>query len=302
MHCSVNGQPNWYNRRVAAICYVCGSTNWDPKSGSLRDAPSVGVKACSDCGLVIPDAKHPVEIDYASGSMHGSEPLDVAQSRIEGSQDDLRRVRAIFDLMNEGETILDIGCGAGGFIHGLKLGGVSTFGLELDETASAALTLDGFCIWPQLENIPESVRSEVRIVTMFHVLEHLQDPRVFLRRIRETLHNVRLLVVEIPCSEDPLLTLYESQAFSHFTYWSHHEHLHSKRSLELLLSSVFDSFQVKRLQRYGLGNHLSWLAIGKPGGQARMSWAEGTQVDVEYRSAIIAQGFSDSLWAVCKIE
>lgn len=98
---------------MTVICHVCGSANWDQRSGSLRDAPSVGVMESSDCGLVTPDGTHPVKIDYAPGSMHGGTHLDITKSRVEGSQDDLRRVRAILDLINEGETLLDVGCGAG---------------------------------------------------------------------------------------------------------------------------------------------------------------------------------------------
>jgi len=251
---------------------------------------------------VTPDGTHPVKINYVSGSMHGAAGLDLTHSRVEGFHDDVRRVRAILDLVDEGETVLDVGCGVGGFIHGLKREGANAVGLELEEAASLALSAEGVDVWSQLVDMPEGTRTEIRIVTMFHVLEHLQNPRDFLRQILEALPNLRLLVVEIPCSEDPLLTLYESQAFSHFTYWSHHEHLHSKRSLELLLSSVFASYEVKRLQRCGLGNHLGWLAKGKPHGQKGMQWADRTTVDDEYRSAIVAQNFSDSLWAICKIE
>jgi len=98
-HCKLNH----YDSGMAVICYVCGSAKWDQRSGSLRDAPSVGIIECSDCGLVTPDSAHPVKIDYASGSMHGAVGLDPIQSRTEGFHDDQRRVHAMLDQMDKGE-------------------------------------------------------------------------------------------------------------------------------------------------------------------------------------------------------
>lgn len=143
--------------------------------------------------------------------------------------------------------------------------------------------------------MPEVQRREVRVVTMFHVLEHLRDPRMFLREAIQALPNAQLFMIEVPFSEDPLLTLYGCEALSRFTYWSHHEQFHSKRSLESLLGEIFDSVEVSRLQRYGLGNHLGWLSRGQLGGQVALAWPEGSSADEGYRSAVMAQGFSDTL-------
>ena len=284
-----------------ATCYVCGGTEWITRVGSLRDAPSIGVVECRDCGLVVPAGAPQVAIDYWAGTMHGDAPIDLAEWRNSCAEDDQRRVKAVQSLLNAGDAVLDIGCGSGGFIHEMKRVGVPTFGIELDSVACDFLNSEGLSVWPDLAQMPESKRQEVQVATMFHVLEHLRDPRVFLREALEALPNVRLFVIEVPCAEDPLLTLYESEAFSCFTYWSHHEHLHSKRSLESVFWGIFDSIEVSRLQRYGLANHLGWLSRGKPGGQVKMSWLERSPADVEYRSEVIAQGFSDTLWAVALI-
>ena len=178
---------------------------------------------------------------------------------------------------------------------------MNAFGIELDQAASEFLASEGMSVWSDLEQMPEARRGEIQVVTMFHVLEHLPDPRLFLRDAIEALPNARLFVIEVPCSEDPLLTLYKCETFSHFTYWSHHEQLHSKQSLERLLASLFDEREVTRLQRYGLGNHLGWLSRGKPGGQVELAWLDGSPADADYRLRVVGQNFSDTLWAVVKI-
>lgn len=69
----------------------------------------------------------------------------------------------------------------------------------------------------------------------------------------------------------------------------------------MIVDKIFDSVEVSRLQLYGLGNHLGWLSRGQPRGQVALSWLEGSSDDEGYRSAVMAQGFSDTLWAVARI-
>jgi len=136
---------------------------------------------------------------------------------------------------------------------------------------------------------------------MFHMLEQIHDPSEFLREAIAALPNVRHFAFGVPSSKDPLLNLYQYEAFSHFTFWSHREQLRSKRSLDYLLNDLFGDIKATRLQRYGVGNHQCWLSTGKPGGQNQMPVAEVTQFDVFYRSALIFQGSSDSLSVGCHI-
>ena len=43
-----------------------------------------------------------------------------------------------------------------------------------------------------------------------------------LKELAACLKNGGRLVVEVPSSEDALLTLYKNDAFQHFSYWSQH--------------------------------------------------------------------------------
>jgi len=278
-------------------CYVCGTDEWKLREGALRDMPNVGVVECVACGLVMPSAPVRSLINYEGGSMHDGAPADVLTWRREGLCDDIRRAAAVARFAKRGDWVLDFGCGAGGLIHHLRMADLNVVGIEIDRAAREFLHAEGVLVWSQLEDIPSEARSRVRVVTLFHVLEHLPDPRPVLERMMELLPNARTLLIEVPCSEDPLLTLFASAPFSNFTYWSHHEQLHSKRSLESLLSSVFDDVEVTRLQRYGLGNHLGWLSWNKPGGQRELTWLEDSTANDLYCQLLIDNGFSDTLWA-----
>ena len=48
------------------------------------------------------------------------------------------------------------------------------------------------------------------------------DPRHILCEFKKYLAPNGRIVVEVPSSSDTLLTLYESELFQHFTYWSQH--------------------------------------------------------------------------------
>jgi SAM-dependent methyltransferase len=68
----------------------------------------------------------------------------------------------------------------------------------------------------------------------FDVIEHLPDPRNLLERIKEHLGPTGKIIVEVPSADDALLTLYESDPFSRFTYWSCHLYFFNAQTLFLL--------------------------------------------------------------------
>jgi hypothetical protein len=276
-------------------CIFCGSTSWSARVGNLRDAPSVGVRECDGCGVVVPDKEPAVTVDYASGTMFPGGTPDFEQLRLSFLGDSVRRTRML-GAGAKGRSILDIGCGAGGFLSTVK-NGVRNYGIEVDEAARDFSLSTGLSVFAHIDEMASKDLDQVRIVTLFHVLEHIPEPFEFLTSLLGELPNAELLVVEVPCSEDPLLTVLENEAATRYLYWSHHCHLHSARSLRLLLDRVHPNAEVLRVQRYGLANHLGWLHDGRPGGDGRYSWASSEDLNNAYRASITAIGLSDTLWA-----
>ena len=105
------------------------------------------------------------------------------------------------------------------------------------------------------------------IITMFHVLEHIPDPKSILGELTEMLADNGQIIVEVPNADDVLLTLYHNEPFSHFTYWSCHLFLYTATTLQMLFDQTnLKVNYIKQVQRYPLSNHLYWLANGRPGG------------------------------------
>lgn len=285
--------------RVQHSCAFCNGTQWNSRIGRLRDSPDVGVLECQTCGVVVPDGIPKNTIDYANGSMFGKGSPDFAALRMAGLQDNERRVAFVRERL-AGKKIVDIGCGTGGFLSLLDEPS-HHIGVELDAGSRRFCCEDELRVYEHSRAIPEATREQVQVITLFHVVEHLPDPAAFLLDLVNLFPRAGTAIIEVPSSEDPLLTIAVSKSFTEFTYWSHHPNLHSVRSLSLLLNRLPGSFEITRVQRYGLANHLGWWVDGLPGGDARYPWASGREVDVAYRQAVIAHDHGDTLWALLRL-
>ena len=97
-------------------CYLCQSSHFIPRPGSVRDQPSLGILECVDCGLVQLSSKSHIQDGHYEGSgMHGREIISVEQWLADSTKDDSRR----FEMMKTKlprKRLLDFGCGAGGFL------------------------------------------------------------------------------------------------------------------------------------------------------------------------------------------
>ncbi|MGA1844887.1 MAG: class I SAM-dependent methyltransferase [bacterium] len=96
-------------------------------------------------------------------------------------------------------SILDVGCGRGIMIHELRKRGWQVAGTQVSATAGSyirkAFGID--CFVGELPHAPFKRRS-FDIVTMWHVLEHLRDPLLYLRCCRGLLKPGGYLLIEIP--------------------------------------------------------------------------------------------------------
>jgi 2-polyprenyl-3-methyl-5-hydroxy-6-metoxy-1,4-benzoquinol methylase len=144
----------------------------------------------------------------------------------------------------------------------------------------------------------ESAGGGYDLITAFHVMEHLPDPRAMLKTLASMLAKNGRIVIEVPSSEDALLSLYDSDAFQHFTYWSQHLFLFNAETLRRLVEQAgLRIISIQQFQRYPLSNHLHWLSRGKPGGHQEWAFLDSPELESAYGNALATIGKCDTLIA-----
>ena len=134
------------------------------------------------------------------------------------------------------------------------------------------------------------------IITAFHVVEHLKNPKEILKDLSQLLIENGEMIVEVPNSDDALLTLYESNDFQNFTYWSQHLFLFNEKTMtELIKQTGLKLNWIKHIQRYPLANHLYWLSKDKPGGHKKWNFLNNDRLNSEYESQLALIGRTDTI-------
>jgi hypothetical protein len=278
-------------------CYLCGSSSFSVRKGRIRDEPSLKILECSDCGLVSLSSQDHIQPGfYENSGMHGGASTPIETWLKDTEWDDQRRVEMLkAELPNK--KLLDFGCGAGGFVSKAQQLADSVAGIEL-ELRVREYWAGRILIYPTIESADQGYD----LITAFHVVEHLPDPRALLRNLATRLARHGRIVIEVPNSEDALLTLYDSDAFQSFTYWSQHLFLFSSGTLQRLAKQAgLRIVAIQQYQRYSLSNHLYWLRKGQPGGHAKWGFLDNAELRMAYSNALAAIGKCDTLIAYLEL-
>jgi 2-polyprenyl-3-methyl-5-hydroxy-6-metoxy-1,4-benzoquinol methylase len=250
-------------------CYLCKSEKYNKRTGNVRDNSNIDILECSDCGLVyLSSLEHIQDGHYEESGMHEDEMLNIDNWLKVTEFDDKRR----YDFVKEkivNKNILDFGCGAGGFLDLAKKSASSVSGIELEKALQPSFRQRNLNVFENLSKAQEE-NKKYDVITAFHVVEHLKSPMETLKELSQLLLEGGRMIVEVPNSDDALLTLYENKAFQNFTYWSQHLFLFNEKTMtELVKKAGLKLNWIKHVQRYPLSNNLYWLAKGEPGGHQK---------------------------------
>ena len=282
-------------------CYVCESTHHSAVTGKVRDLPDTKILQCDECGLVfLENFSHIHQNFYENSGMYNGD-IDIPSVQLRENQpDDLRRFQHVKELIRN-RKVLDFGCAYGGFLDIARTVSSKAEGVEINAKAKEVLSAKGIEMYTQLQQLSDQKKYDV--ITLFHVLEHLPDPRVVLSQLSDHLEDDGCFIIEVPNSKDALLEIYNNKAFSEFTYWSCHLMLFNENNLRTLLQQCnLKAEYVKQVQRYPLSNHLYWLMKGLPGGHKVLDFLNSDRLHVEYESQLAAIGCCDTIIAKVKKE
>jgi 2-polyprenyl-3-methyl-5-hydroxy-6-metoxy-1,4-benzoquinol methylase len=273
-------------------CYICNHTEFKKRKGMVRDDPSIQIFECVNCSLVaLSSIKHIQADHYADGQAWYGLPSVEAWLK-ETKEEDQRRYEMLKATLFDQE-ILDFGCGAAGFLNKARSLARKVEGVEPEHRVRE--------YWGdkiKINDKLEEVEGKFDLITAFHVIEHLPDPRKALNKLSEHLKENGRMVVEVPSSEDVLLTLYGNEAFQRFTFWSQHLYLFNAETLRRLAEqSGLRVVSIQQHQRYPLSNHIYWLSRNIPGGHQRWSFIDTPALTEAYAASLAAIGKCDTLVA-----
>ena len=272
-------------------CYLCSSTKFTPRKGQVRDDPELKILECQACGLVtLNSLEHIRTGHYENSGMHGEASQTMEEWLYETAEDDQRRFKMLHKMILN-KKVLDFGSGNGGFMLQAEPVASNIFGIELEKRVKEHWK-GRLNIFPNIQ----SVRGKYDLITAFHVIEHLPNPKLVLRKLSECLESDGQIVVEVPSSEDALITIYDCDTFQRFTYWSQHLFLFNADTLKSLAEQAgLKTVSVEQFQRYPLSNHLHWLSQGKPGGHKKWDFLNSLALQKAYSNALVKMNKCDTI-------
>ncbi|MGA2196052.1 MAG: class I SAM-dependent methyltransferase [Bryobacteraceae bacterium] len=194
-----------------SACLVCGSE----ESTALFRGPDrlyrttdkeFVVVRCRDCGLARLDPQPSLEeVRQSYPDQYWFAPDGGAAGRLEEVyrrlvlRDHVGFVSRAMKGSKARGPLLDVGCGGGLFLGMMRERGFRVVGLDSSREAAATAwrRQQAPAVCGDLARAPLGARS-CAAITMFHVLEHLYDPRGYLKAARELLAEDGRLVVQVP--------------------------------------------------------------------------------------------------------
>lgn len=267
-------------------CHLCHGEKYIVRPGHARDDENLLPLECAECGLVqLSSFSHIHDEFYKNGQMHENQPGTPDQADRQSAEDTERRFKQWQELIKN-QRVLDIGCGQGDFISRAADTAKSIAGIEPENAMLNRCVKHGLNVLPSLPMLSDAHKYDV--ITLFHVLEHMTDPLRELEKLHayfsESGSSPRTLILEVPSADDALLTLYENEAFSKFTYWSCHLYMFNENTLRKLAEKAgYRTLKMIQFQRYPLANHLFWLAKGEKGGQNEWPFLDTPSLQSLYR-------------------
>lgn len=206
----------------SAPCNLCGRTATSLLASRSRSGKPLRTVICANCGLVWSDPlPHDPRSFYAEAyrihykNAYSPKPKHILRA----GNVALSRLGKIEGFLSAPLSILDVGSGGGEFSYLLKTLGHDVKGIEPNE-GYAGYSVREYGLDVQVRFVQDAVFREesLDMITMWHVLEHTENPSEVLAKLRTFLKGNGVLVLEVPNIEatcqSPGSTFHEAHLFN----------------------------------------------------------------------------------------
>ncbi len=203
-------------------CNLCGSNDVSVLATLSRTGKPLRSVICNHCGLVWSDPfPHNLRSFYADDYRVAYKGTFTPKSKhiLRAGKVALSRRKVLADLLAKPLKILDVGTGGGEFAYLLQSLGHEVNGIEPNK-GYAEFSRQEYGLNVQVGFIQDIDQPDQSfdLITIWHVLEHTENPYVVLTKLHALLKPQGILVVEVPTIEatcqSPKSTFHEAHVFN----------------------------------------------------------------------------------------
>lgn len=275
-------------------CKICGcrkiDTIWNDrirngKFGQLTETP-VKMYQCGDCGTIWHDVDATGYADYYESEQYRQETNGgVAAEFFYQSFDEevLRKLTWIGTSEIRGKIVADVGCAVGSLVDFWSGPAKKIIAIEPSKIFRKELKEKGYVVYPYISDAVAD-GAEADLVTSFDVIEHIEDPVLFVKEIYDLCSSGGRVVIGTP-AEYAIARRLAGHAFEQFQFRHQHPWIFTKDALELMaIKAGFTIEKTAYKQRYNFSNLLMWLSEGKPNGNGHLPFITQELEDEYIRS------------------
>ncbi|MBS3965352.1 MAG: class I SAM-dependent methyltransferase [Methylomonas sp.] len=203
-------------------CNLCGNQHVDLLSNQSRNGGTLQTVICTQCGLIWSDPfphdpRQFYQDDYRLAYKNSYTPKP--RHALRAGKVALERHDKIKHLLAQPCRFLDVGTGGGEFAYLIQSLGHDMHGIE-PNTAYAEYSRNQYGLNLQTGFIQDAVfdNDSFDVITIWHVLEHTENPSLVLQKLAGFLKPDGCLVVEVPNAEatcqSPHSTFHEAHLFN----------------------------------------------------------------------------------------
>lgn len=203
-------------------CNLCGGQGVSIIGTTSRTGKPLRTVICNDCGLVWTDPlphnpRNYYEDDYRIEYKGTFTPKP--KHILRAGKVALIRRKVLGELLAQPKTILDVGTGGGEFAYLLKSLGHEVTGIEPNKGyAEFSIKEYGLNIHNGFIQDIQLPEQSFDLITIWHVLEHTENPTTVIGKLFTLLNPEGILVVEVPTIEatcqSPKSTFHEAHIFN----------------------------------------------------------------------------------------
>jgi 2-polyprenyl-3-methyl-5-hydroxy-6-metoxy-1,4-benzoquinol methylase len=186
-------------------CPVCDGRDWSHVTDRGLDFDFESIQACRGCGTFFQSPRMDAaelatyyEAEYSARYRGSERPDRAALAYRDGIARYRFEVLSARGVLPPGGTLLEAGCGAGNFLRLCRDHGLEVWGVEPSRGYAETAVADGLRV--TVGSVPgdHGELDRYHAVALFHVLEHLSDPRSVLRDVGRLLAPGGALLLEVP--------------------------------------------------------------------------------------------------------